>query len=42
VTFVGINASVYGRKETVRSIKLKVVEEDTGSIAPPSGGEWND
>lgn len=42
VTFVGINASVYGRSETVRSIKLKVVEEDTGTIVPPSGGEWND
>lgn len=42
VTFVGINASVYGRSESVRSIKLKVVEEDTGTIVPPSGGEWND
>ena len=41
VTFVGINASVYGRKEVVREVRIKVVD-DAGSVVSPSEGEWND
>ena len=39
VTFVGINAGADGRKEVVRSVKLKVVQ-DSGSIAGPEPVEW--
>ena len=41
VTFVGINSSVYGRKEAIRQLTLTVVE-DSGGITPPDPGEWND
>lgn len=40
VTFVASNANVYGRKETVRSVKIKIVE-DEGGITPPEPGDWN-
>lgn len=40
VTFVAANANVYDRKEVVRSVKIKIVE-DEGSITPPEPGEWN-
>ena len=40
VTFVAANASVYGRKEVVREVKIEIVE-DEGGITPPQPGEWN-
>lgn len=40
VVFVAANASVYGRKETVRSVKIEIVE-DEGGIEQPQPGEWN-
>ena len=39
VAFVGVNASVEGRKEIVREVELKVVQ-DTGNIAGPGTVEW--
>ncbi len=39
VTFVGVNAGAQGRKEVVREVKLKVVQ-DTGSISGPVPSEW--
>lgn len=39
VTFVGVNAGVDGRKEVVREVKLKVVQ-DTGSISGPVPADW--
>ena len=41
VTFVARNTSVYGKKEVVESIEVRVVE-DAGSILPPEIEEWND
>lgn len=38
VTFVAANANTHNRKETVRSVKITVVE-DTGSIEQPGQGE---
>lgn len=40
VTFVAANASVYGRKEVVRSMTIEIVE-DEGGIEQPQPGEWN-
>lgn len=39
VTFVGVNANSSGRKEVVRDVKLKVVQ-DTGGISGPVPAEW--
>jgi len=41
VTFVAANASVYGRRETVRSIEITVVD-DGGTVVPPQNEDWND
>lgn len=41
VAFVGINANVYGRSETIRKITVTVVDDNSG-ITPPDQGEWND
>ena len=40
VTFVAANANVYGRNETVCSLKIYIVE-DEGLITPPEPGDWN-
>lgn len=40
VTFVASNSNVYGRRETVRELRITVVE-DGGEIVPPSYEEWN-
>lgn len=39
VTFVGINASPEGRKEVVREVKIKVIQ-DEGTIIGPVPSEW--
>lgn len=39
VTFVAANASVYGRREVVRELRITVVR-DGGSIEPPVYEEW--
>lgn len=39
VTFVGVNAGVEGRKEVVRTVKVKVVQ-DSGTISGPEIAEW--
>lgn len=39
VAFVAANANVYDRKEVVRHVTVKVVE-DEGSIESPEPGEW--
>ncbi len=40
-TFVAANSNVYERRELVRSVKIRIVE-DEGSITPPEAGEWNE
>lgn len=40
VTFVAANANVYDRREKVRSVKIRIVE-DEGGITPPEPGTWN-
>ncbi|MBP3483314.1 MAG: DUF5017 domain-containing protein [Alistipes sp.] len=41
VTFVASNASVYGRRQVVRTMDITVVD-DGGTIVPPENEEWND
>ena len=38
-TFIGVNASAYGRYEVLRQATVKVVN-DGGSIAQPTPDEW--
>ena len=34
------NANVYGRKEVIRKVSVRIIE-DEGGIPPPQPGEWN-
>lgn len=40
ITFVAANANVYGRKEVIRKVSVRIIE-DEGGITPPQPGEWN-
>ena len=40
IAFVAANANVYGRKEVIRKVSVRIIE-DEGGITPPQPGEWN-
>lgn len=40
ITFVAANANVYDRKQTIRQVNIKIIN-DGGEITPPQPGEWN-
>ncbi len=40
IVFVAANASVYGRKEVLRKVSVRIIE-DEGKIMPPQPDEWN-
>ena len=40
IVFVAANANVYGRKEIIRKVSVRIIE-DEGGITPPQPGEWN-